>query len=247
MGSHGPLDNANPLVREREQVRRGSRDAEATKAGPLDAEAWWTWGLETEGEGGVEDAASAREPIDAIEVFEHIRDIADPEHPYSLEQLGVVSASHIEVGRATRALALHVVLRACLPYRSHQLRSSLLRRTRLAKAYARILSLSLFATRRCARQVDDAGSTVIVKFTPTVAHCSMATLIGLCIRTKIMRVLPARFKVRGPAPSASLDPERAAASAHTIPARWRRLSLCAFSTCQPFPLPLLGAGACGLD
>lgn len=34
-----------------------------------------------------------------------------------------------------------------------------------------------------------------VTFTPTVEHCSMATLIGLCIRVKLLRVLPPRFKV----------------------------------------------------
>jgi hypothetical protein len=28
-----------------------------------------------------------REPIDALEVYEHIRDITDPEHPYTLEQV----------------------------------------------------------------------------------------------------------------------------------------------------------------
>ena len=35
-----------------------------------------------------------------------------------------------------------------------------------------------------------------VQFTPTVQHCSMATLIGLCLRVKLMQTLPARFKVR---------------------------------------------------
>lgn len=44
--------------------------------------------------------------------------------------------------------------------------------------------------------MDDDRGAIDVFFTPTVAHCSMATLIGLCIRTKIMRVLPPRFKVR---------------------------------------------------
>ncbi|CAI5473393.1 unnamed protein product, partial [Closterium sp. Naga37s-1] len=34
-----------------------------------------------------------------------------------------------------------------------------------------------------------------VRFTPTVQHCSMATLIGLSIRVKLMRCLPRRFKV----------------------------------------------------
>lgn len=33
---------------------------------------------------------SFEEPIDAAEIFEYIRDINDPEHPYTLEQLNVV-------------------------------------------------------------------------------------------------------------------------------------------------------------
>jgi metal-sulfur cluster biosynthetic enzyme len=70
---------------------------------------------------------------------QHIRDITDPEHPYTLEQLHVVSEE------------------ACA--------------------------------------VDDGGGGVRVQFTPTVEHCSMATLIGLCIRVKLLRVLPPRFKV----------------------------------------------------
>jgi metal-sulfur cluster biosynthetic enzyme len=80
-----------------------------------------------------------REPIDAVEVFDHIRDIQDPEHPYSLEQLNVVDVQAIEV--------------------------------------------------------DDASGRVTVQFTPTVEHCSMATLIGLCIRVKLLQSLPSRFKV----------------------------------------------------
>ena len=35
-----------------------------------------------------------------------------------------------------------------------------------------------------------------MQFTPTVQHCSMATLIGLCLRVKLMRALPPRFKAR---------------------------------------------------
>lgn len=34
-----------------------------------------------------------------------------------------------------------------------------------------------------------------VNFTPTVAHCTMATLIGLCIRVKLLQDLAPRFKV----------------------------------------------------
>lgn len=43
--------------------------------------------------------------------------------------------------------------------------------------------------------VDDEQSFVKVQFTPTIPHCSMATLIGLCIRVKLLRSLPSRFKV----------------------------------------------------
>ena len=44
-------------------------------------------------------------------------------------------------------------------------------------------------------EVDDPLGKVSVSFTPTVPHCSMATLIGLCIRVKLLRCLPPRFKV----------------------------------------------------
>lgn len=71
--------------------------------------------------------------------MQHIRDITDPEHPYTLEELQVVTDEAIEV--------------------------------------------------------DDRKGWVKVEFTPTVEHCSMATLIGLCIRVKLLQTLPPRFKV----------------------------------------------------
>ena len=50
---------------------------------------------------GVESRDEAvREPIDAIEVFEYVKDIKDPEHPYSLEQLNVLREEHITVDDA---------------------------------------------------------------------------------------------------------------------------------------------------
>nr|KYP72740.1 UPF0195 protein At1g68310 family [Cajanus cajan] len=69
----------------------------------------------------------------------HIRDIKDPEHPYSLEELKVITEEAVEV--------------------------------------------------------DDQQNYVRVTFTPTVEHCSMATIIGLCLRVKLMRSLPSRYKV----------------------------------------------------
>lgn len=42
-------------------------------------------------------AESQRDEIDALEVFEHVRDICDPEHPYTLEQLNVIGEELIRV------------------------------------------------------------------------------------------------------------------------------------------------------
>ncbi|XP_012728256.1 cytosolic iron-sulfur assembly component 2B [Fundulus heteroclitus] len=44
-------------------------------------------------------------------------------------------------------------------------------------------------------QVNDTESTVSIEFTPTIPHCSMATLIGLSIKVKLLRSLPDRFKI----------------------------------------------------
>lgn len=43
--------------------------------------------------------------------------------------------------------------------------------------------------------VNNDTNEVKISFTPTIPHCSMATLIGLSIRVKLLRSLPARFKV----------------------------------------------------
>ncbi|KAI3895278.1 hypothetical protein MKX03_011011 [Papaver bracteatum] len=77
--------------------------------------------------------------VKIIVAITFFRDIKDPEHPYSLEELKVVTEDAVEV--------------------------------------------------------NDKHSHVRVTFTPTVQHCSMATIIGLCLRVKLMRSLPPRYKV----------------------------------------------------
>lgn len=44
-------------------------------------------------------------------------------------------------------------------------------------------------------EIDNNSNTVRVLYTPTIPHCSMATLIGLSIRVQLLRSLPIRFKV----------------------------------------------------
>ncbi|WFD42476.1 Cytosolic iron-sulfur assembly component 2B [Malassezia psittaci] len=36
---------------------------------------------------------------------------------------------------------------------------------------------------------------ILLEFTPTIPHCSMATLIGLSLRVRLLRALPSRYKV----------------------------------------------------
>ncbi|CAF3102817.1 unnamed protein product [Rotaria socialis] len=43
--------------------------------------------------------------------------------------------------------------------------------------------------------IDNEANTVQVQFRPTIPHCSMATLIGLSIRAKLIYTLPTRYKV----------------------------------------------------
>ncbi|KAI8071259.1 hypothetical protein BC940DRAFT_293993 [Gongronella butleri] len=43
--------------------------------------------------------------------------------------------------------------------------------------------------------VNNGRNHILIEFTPTIPHCSMATLIGLCIRVRLLRSLPERFKV----------------------------------------------------
>ncbi|CAI9110767.1 OLC1v1010845C1 [Oldenlandia corymbosa var. corymbosa] len=75
----------------------------------------------------------------SISEFSKIGDIRDPEHPYSLEQLSVLSEESITV--------------------------------------------------------DEKLGRILITFTPTIQHCSMATVIGLCLREKLKDCFPAHFKV----------------------------------------------------
>lgn len=43
--------------------------------------------------------------------------------------------------------------------------------------------------------VDASKYYVRIDYTPTIPHCSMATLIGLCIRVKLLRCLPPSYDV----------------------------------------------------
>jgi metal-sulfur cluster biosynthetic enzyme len=86
-----------------------------------------------------DDDENAVDEIDALEIFDLIRHINDPEHPRTLEELNVAQLQNIFL--------------------------------------------------------DAKRQHVMVQFTPTIPHCSMASLIGLSIRVKLLRSLPASYKV----------------------------------------------------
>ena len=44
-------------------------------------------------------------------------------------------------------------------------------------------------------EATERAPTVLLEFTPTIPHCSMATLIGLSLRVRLLRSLPPRYKV----------------------------------------------------
>lgn len=43
--------------------------------------------------------------------------------------------------------------------------------------------------------LNQTTSVIQIEFTPTVPHCSLATLIGLCLRVKLERNLPNKHKL----------------------------------------------------
>ncbi|KAL2504369.1 Protein of unknown function (DUF59) [Abeliophyllum distichum] len=43
--------------------------------------------------------------------------------------------------------------------------------------------------------VDEKLGRILITFTPTIQHCSMATVIGLCLREKLKDYVPPHFKV----------------------------------------------------
>ncbi|KAF3706050.1 MIP18 family protein FAM96A [Channa argus] len=77
----------------------------------------------------------------ALEVYDVIRSIRDPEKPNTLEELEVVTEKCVEV-----------------------------------------------------QELGEDEYLIIIKFSPTVPHCSLATLIGLCLQVKLQRCLPFKHK-----------------------------------------------------
>ncbi|KAL5516110.1 hypothetical protein EMCRGX_G001381 [Ephydatia muelleri] len=64
-----------------------------------------------------EENDSVRDEIDAREIFDLVRNINDPEHPLTLEELNVLQEAHIEVMATLIGLCIRVRLFRSLPER----------------------------------------------------------------------------------------------------------------------------------
>ena len=112
----------------------------------------------------------------------------DPEHPLTLEQLKVASLEGVTVDDAGSKGAM----RPAFPRRALCGRDS----DGIAAAATAAAAAGHLPSPLCPSVLRVLGA-VDIFFTPTIPHCSMATLIGLSIRVKLLRALPSRFKVRG--------------------------------------------------
>ena len=110
-----------------------------------------------------------------------IRDIKDPEHPHTLEELNVIRESDIMLTHPPSPSQSSP---------SHNSQSSSV----MGEASSR-QPLATPDSAASANFEDDKEVWIRVQFTPTVPHCSLATLIGLCLRVKLERTLQRNFKL----------------------------------------------------
>jgi hypothetical protein len=101
-----------------------------------------------------------------------IRNINDPEHPLSLEELHVLEQSRVTVDNDKGEVFVQFTPTIPVSLKSpDSLQSSKL-----------LLNPLNF-------------SSILMNFSFPHQHCSMATLIGLSIKVKLLRALPPRFKI----------------------------------------------------
>ena len=148
-----------------------------------------------------------------------IRDIKDPEHPHTLEELNVVSEDcitvrhHISSSTGRRVLGVSCALFCLYLIDLHSLPFYILPVAASCDSQTQQHSSSSEASQQRhssetkpsptsdtsketeAEEEEEEELWIKIVFTPTVPHCSLATLIGLCLRVKLERCLETRFKL----------------------------------------------------
>ncbi|KAG4443616.1 hypothetical protein IFR05_000893 [Cadophora sp. M221] len=150
------LDNANPTILSESELathrqRRRNRGDESKKSGIrellMSKPSYALDPFYMSDFSDTDSDDSSVEPIDEQEIYDLIAPISDPEHPLSLESLGVVKLQDVHL----------------------------------------ISPLDLTN--------PAALSRVLVELTPTVTHCSLATVIGLGVRVRLEQALPPSYRV----------------------------------------------------
>lgn len=119
------------------------------------------------------------DPVDALEIYDMVKDIKDPEHPLSLGQLNVVNLEDISVENIRLHLCENSFL-SCQDKKDTELPLGAI------PTPSSLASLGL----KFPFETVPLRPLVSLKYTPTVPHCSMATLIGLCITKRLRDSLP---------------------------------------------------------
>ena len=116
---------------------------------------------------------SADQDAQRDELFSLVRRINDPEHPHTLEELGVVDKAHIWFRRQDRRRDKQAVMeKEQGEYKEQQQQD---------------------AEDECEGEGEgesESEDEAVIELTPTVPHCSLATTIGLCVRHKVESAIP---------------------------------------------------------
>lgn len=145
-------DNANPTILSSSELparrkRRRARHANGLYSQLLGIQSAIDPSPDAHDSSDSESEGFSQEPVDEQEIYELIAPISDPEHPLSLESLGVVKLEDVHLTGPSDVSTLTALCR------------------------------------------------VRVELTPTVSHCSLATVIGLGVRVRLEQMLPPNFRV----------------------------------------------------
>ncbi|EJW01290.1 hypothetical protein EDEG_00507 [Edhazardia aedis USNM 41457] len=121
-------------------------------------------------------------------IFELIRDIRDPEHPQSLEKLGVISIDDIKIYTTN-------INDIIVP------KNDLSKYCGIDKVDVNCLSMEdkVYCYKESDKPLFKHGKDVKniqVQFKPTIPHCTMASFIGLSIKLQLIRYLPGEYNIQ---------------------------------------------------
>ena len=116
------------------------------------------------------------------ELFSLVRRIHDPEHPHTLEELGVVDKAHIWFRRTSTQRQQR---------RQEGQDSNGCQTLNAQHNGSENRAAGIDAVSSVDGEAEDEGEDeAVIELTPTVPHCSLATTIGLCVRHAVESAIP---------------------------------------------------------